>query len=221
MRSSLWQSFETVSELVTSGDFTKVAEKVDSAINASMETVADVLPTAAAPILRAGAAAATGALNKLRSTTSANRLSPDYAAGRLAAAVDILGYAAYATADDEAVKKARQQPYARILDLLAGEPLRNTDIVVKLRRDKAYVSRLLDELRGMEMVTSHRHGRDLFNALTPVGRLVVEEGVEARQRAPLAQSKVVALRVFDLGNLPTPSGTKQSQLPRLSAAGYR
>ncbi|MGK9055247.1 helix-turn-helix domain-containing protein [Neorhizobium petrolearium] len=219
MRNLLWESFEIVKNLANAGEFKTVAEKVDSALNASMETVADVLQTAAAPVLRDGLDAAMSALNTLRRTERTERLSPDYAAGRLAAAIDILGYAASATADEESVKKARQQPYARILELLAGEPLRNTDIVQKLGKNKAYISRLLDDLRGMEMVTSHRHGRDLFNALTPIGRLVVEEGVEAARRAPLGESKIVAIGAYDLGRLSAPVGVKQSELPRLSAAG--
>ena len=219
MRSLLWESFDIVRDLVAKGEFEKVAEKVDFALNASMETVANVLPTAAAPMLRDGVEAATGALNTLRSKSRADRLSPDYAAGRLAAALDILGYAASATADEEAVKKVKQQPFARILDLLAEQPLRNTELAAKLGRDKAYISRLLDTLRTLEMVTSHRHGRDLYNALTPVARLVVEEGVEASRRAPLAESRVVDFGSFNLENRPAPRDVKQVQLPLLSAAG--
>lgn len=218
MRNILWDSFDIVKDMVTNNDYEKVAETVDKALNASMETVADVLPTAAAPILREGAEAASGALAALRGMPNSNRLSADYAAGRLAAAVDILAYAASATADEAAVKKAKQQPYVQIIELLAQRPLRNTEIVGKIRKNKAYVSRLLDELRAMDVVTSHRHGRDLFNALTPVGRLIVEEGIEDARRAPLGESRVFDLGAYSLASLPTPSDIKQSQLPRLSAA---
>jgi len=218
MRNPLWNSFDIVKDLIAKDDFKTVAERVDLALNASMETVADVLPTAAAPVLRQGVEAATGALSTLRSKIRADRLSPDYAAGRLAAALDIMGYAASATADEDAIKKAKQQPFARILDMLAVKSLRNTEIAAALGQDKGYISRLLDELRAMEMVTSHRHGRDLYNALTPVGRLVVDEGVEAARRAPLAQSKIVNLG-FSLDNRLTPPDVRTAEVPRISATG--
>lgn len=217
MRSLTWKSFDIVAELALKGEYGTVAEKVDLALNASMETVADVLPSATAPVLREGIAAATEALGTLRSKNRANRLSADFAAGKLAAALDIMGYAAAATADEEAINKAKQQPYARILDMLAAKPLRSADISATLGKDKAYISRLLDSLRVMEMVTSHRHGRDLYNALTPVGRLVVEEGVEASRLAPLAHSKVVDFG-FSLEHRPTPPDVEKAELPRLSAA---
>ncbi|WP_082663563.1 helix-turn-helix domain-containing protein [Sinorhizobium sp. Sb3] len=219
MRNLLWESFDSVREMVSNGDFEKVAGKVDATLNASMETIADALPTAAAPLLRDGLDAASGALNSLKSVAPANRLSPDYAAGRLAAAVDILGYAAAATADEEAVQRAKQQPYAQIVELLAQQPLRNTDIVERIKKNKAYVSRLLDHLREMEVVSSHRHGRDVYNALTPVGRLIVEEGIEAARRAPISESRVFDIKAFTLEGRATPAGVKQSELPRLSAAG--
>ncbi|WP_216333554.1 helix-turn-helix domain-containing protein [Rhizobium sp. X9] len=218
MRNPLWNSFDIVKDLVAKDDFKTVAEKVDLALNASMEAVADVLPTAAAPVLRQGVEAAAGALSTLRSRIRADRLSPDYVAGRLAAALDIMGYAASATADEDAIKKAKQQPFARILDMLAAKSLRNTEIAAALGQDKGYISRLLDELRAMEMVTSHRHGRDLYNALTPVGRLVVDEGVETARRAPLAQSKIVNLG-FSLDNRPTPPDVRTAEVPRISATG--
>ncbi|MBY3081094.1 winged helix-turn-helix transcriptional regulator [Rhizobium laguerreae] len=218
MRNVLWESFDIVKEMVSDGEFDKVAEIVGKALNASMETIADVLPSANAPVLREGLEAANGALAVLRSKVKLDRRSADYTAGRLAAAMDILAYAASATADEASVKKAKRQPYVQIIELLAEQPLRNTDIVDRIRKDKAYVSRLLDELRGMDIVTSHRHGRDLFNALTPVGRLIVEEGIEDARRAPIGESRVFDLGVYSLAQRPTPADVKQSQLPRLSAA---
>lgn len=215
-----WRSLDIARDALVSAEFKTVAEKVDLAISAAMETIADVLPTATAPVLNNGVAVAAGAMNALHAQARVNRQSSDYAAGRLASAIDVLAYAASATASEAAVEKARQQPYAEILFWLAESTMRNTDIVSKTGWDKAYVSRLLDELRVMEMVTSHRSGRTVFNALTPAGRMLVEEGVQSMRRVPIKENNVHSFVAssFSLADIASPRDTREADLPRLSVA---
>lgn len=216
-----WHSLDIAKDALVSADFETVAEKVDMAISAAMETIANVLPTATASVLSDGLAVATGAMNALHVQARVNRQSSDYAAGRLASAIDVLAYAASATASEAAVAKARQQPYARILSWLAEGTLRNTDIAAKTGWDKAHVSRLLDELRVMEMVTSHRSGRVVFNALTPAGRVVVEEGVQSMRRVPILENNVnnfaASRSKYNLAEIVGPRDVQETTPPRILA----
>lgn len=217
MSNILWDNLRNVNRLIAEGELGKSAAKVDGLLNAVSEAVADALPSATAGLLHEGAGAAVGALNALRSKENIDRLSSDFIAGRLAATADVLGFAAASTADETAIARARQQPYARILQALHDAPLRNTDLTRDLGIHKSQVSRYLTELREMEMVTSHQQGREVFNGLTPAGRLVVEEGISVRQRAPLVQSNLHDIKAYTLANRNAPADA-QSTTPALIKA---
>lgn len=222
MTNSAWAPLVKVADLVASESWDTVAPKVDAYIAASLEAIADVMPTATGVTLREGAAAARTAFETLAAKTGIDEVSAEFAAGRLAAAVDLLGYAGHQSGDEGVLTLAARQPYAALLDALAQKPMRNADLVRHLGRDKAQVSRFLAALREKGAVTSHRQGRELYNALTPVGRLVVAKGIEDRTRAPLAQSRVYALDAvrdsFNLGIRTPPADAKQTTPARISAS---
>lgn len=202
----------------------KVAEKVDLHLNAAMETISEKLSVAPADVLSEGSRLAKSVLDNLSRANEVDRLSINYLAGRLAAASDVLGYAARQTADEDLLKVARMQPYATILSTLYQKPLRNTDLVKALGKDKAHVSRALDILRSKDAVVSHREGRELYNALTPVGRAVVDAGIQDARRAPLASSSVHCLAAeapvpeFDLRSREAPLDLPSGVIPTLRAS---
>ncbi|MBY3432746.1 helix-turn-helix transcriptional regulator [Rhizobium laguerreae] len=148
-------------------------ETADASLAATAETIADLLPTASVEVLREGFAEASGALSRLRKI-GVNDQSPEFIAGRLAAIVDILGYAVAVTADEEVVEKAAQPKYRGILEALLGEPLRDLDLSVKIGEDIAFVSTALYDLREIGLITSHRRGIEVYNDLTPLGRIAAE-----------------------------------------------
>lgn len=172
MTAAYWKILIEISELVARDGRAALGEKTGGMLAAVSETVADILPTASAKVLREGMAEAALALAKVKGVAQVNRNSPDFVAGQLAAITDILGYAASVTADEDEVNKATQPPYVEILTALASDALRNVDLGDRLGKDEAYVSRLLDHMRSMGVVTSHRRGREVFNTLTPVGQLL-------------------------------------------------
>lgn len=217
MNHIVWDNLRFINKIIENGEFKSLASKVDGLLNSVSEAVADALPSATADLLHDGAGAAVGALNTLRSKEKIDRLSLDFVAGRLAATADVLGFAAASTADETAVAKARHQPYARILQALHEAPLRNTDLTRNLGVHKSQISRYLTELRDMEMVTSHQQGREVFNGLTPAGRLVVEEGISDRQRAPLAQSNLHDMKAYSLANKNAPNDAEPT-IPALIRA---
>lgn len=170
--SAYWQTLTDISALAKQDSKAELGSQAGPLLAAAAETIADVLPTAKADILRQGFSEAGAALAAIKRIAPVDEKSPNFMAGQLAAIADILGYAASVTADEDEVNKATQPPYAEILTALATDALRNIDIVGRLGKDKAYVSRLLDDMRAMGVVTSHRRGREVYNTLTPVGRLL-------------------------------------------------
>lgn len=217
MSSLRWDGLSKIQEILASYD-PEQANKVDMILASVMETVADILPTASAPVLREGVKAAKAALETLDRTLQVDESSPSYVAGRLAAVLDVLGYAAYQTADEAVVDMARKQPYALILAALATGAMRNVDLAAALQKDEPRVSKWLAALREHGAVTSHKRGRELFNALTPVGRLLVEQGWQDERRAPLEASQVHSLEAhrFDLSKRRAASHAQPAALPRLS-----
>lgn len=193
----IWNNIRKIKELISSGSYSAEAPKVERLLNSVMETIADTMPSGSAALLTEGAKAATEALNTLRAEQGIDRHSPGFAAVRLAAAVDVLGYAAAITADEAAVARARRHPYVTILQELFEAPMRNVDLVRRLSLEKSQASRYLAELRDMEMVTSHQRGREVYNNLTPAGRLVVEDGIQARNRVAMVETNVHAFRLED------------------------
>ncbi|WP_207462844.1 hypothetical protein [Azospirillum sp. SYSU D00513] len=79
----IWSGFICVKNMLTDIADPGKMEKVDAILSSAMETIADVLPTATAPLLREGATAAKGALEALSCVADIDELSPSYAAGRL------------------------------------------------------------------------------------------------------------------------------------------
>lgn len=223
MSDMTWHNLDIARDSLRNGNFKTVAEKVDFALSAAMETIANVLPSASPTVLGRGVAVATEAMNALNAQTPIDRQSSNYIAGRIASAIDVLAYTASATVGETAVQKARQQPYAKILQWLTDGPLRNADVAKKGNWDKAYVSRLFGDLREMEVVTSHRSGRDVYNTLTPAGRLVVEEGVQGAGRVPVSDSNVHSFSAsrFNLAEMSGPINAQEADLPRLSTAAAR
>lgn len=219
MSSVVWDSLKEIKCLVSSDEFFSSARKVDSMLNAVAETVADTLPSSTTSSLREGAEAAITALNSLRSKEPIDRLSVNFIAGRLATVADVLGYAAVTTADETAIEGARQQPYARILQTLYDAPLRNIDLGNRLGLHKSQISRYMSQLRDMEMVTSHQSGREVFNALTPVARLVVEEGVQQQFRVPVEQNNVYGMKAYTLAGRVGPQDAQSTTPPLVRACG--
>lgn len=168
----IWAIFDEIAALLTSVGDAKIDRKIDNLLAALSETIADALPTANQALLRDGARAARRALETL---TGVEYGSASFAAGQLAAAADVLGFAAGRAADDEAVILAGRPPYAALLRALAGGALSNTDLSQVVSRSEEHVCRLLKELRKADLVTTERRGRHAFNVLTPVGRLLSED----------------------------------------------
>lgn len=221
MPTGRWDYFKEVSELSGKSSDPLVAEKVDSILSSTMEAIADILPTATSEVLRDGAVAARDALEAYERIDGVDELSPSFAAGRLASAVDVLGYASYQTADEAILELARRQPYGSILAALMDGPMRSVDLAAKLDKDEARTSKWLSTLRENGAVMSHKHGRELVSALTPVGRLVVEAGWQDERRAPLQTSNLISITAsrYDLAARPAPADVDARALPRLDVPG--
>jgi len=221
MSTGVWDTFKIIAKMAQESKDTAIAEKVDSMLSAAMESIADTLPTATSEMLRAGAAAARVALEVYERLDGVDELSPSFAAGRLASAVDILGYASYQTADEAILELARTQPYGSVLAALMEGPMRSVDLAAKLGKDEARTSKWLATLRENGAVMSHKHGRELVSALTPVGRLVVEAGWQDERRLPLQASNVVSMSAsrYDIASRPAPSDVDVRAVPRISASG--
>lgn len=218
--SHTWEIFDQIGS--SAPDSTgKLDAKVDHLVSAAMERIADGLAGMSQDALREGAAAARSALDRLDDRVPMDPTSAMFIVGRLASAADLLGYAASRSAHDDALTKARRSPYAQILSELAKQPLRNIDLGNRLHKADASMCRLLKELRDLELVASQRRGRDVFNVLTPIGRLTVEEGVQNAQRAPLETTNLVdftASQKPQLANMTPRTPVAGTELPRLSTA---
>ncbi|MCS4088584.1 hypothetical protein [Rhizobium sp. BK176] len=164
-------------DLAAEADALSSEKEIDHA-NASLaavaETISDILPTANVGVLREGLSVATAALSRVKAM-GANDQSPDFIAGRLSAIVDILGYAAAATADDVVVETAKQEKHKAVLRLLASASFRDVDLAEKLGEDIEAVSASLNELHSIGLVTTHRHGTERYHNLTPVGKILSDD----------------------------------------------
>lgn len=224
MTSPIWDGLRKFKDLIQAAGVAGETEKLDAILDGAMETIADVLSHSSPSLLREGQTAAKDALNLLGLKAALDERSPDFLAGRVSAAVDVLGFAAHQTADDDAVLAvAHRQPYARLLALLHQGALRNVDLAGRMNKDEAQISKWLGALRTVGAVTSHRRGRETFNALTPVGRMVVEQGIEDRNRAPIEEAKVASLDAYSaryrLDERRAPTDAVPAELTRISAAG--
>lgn len=224
MASPIWDGLRRFKTLVADGGLKDGAEKLDAILDGAMEAIADTLSTATPALLREGETTAKAALNLMGLRAAIDETSPAFLAGRVAAVADVLGFAAHQTADASVLVRARQQPYATILAHLQERAMRNVDLAAAMRKDEGQISRWLTVLRTDEVVTSHRRGREVFNALTPVGRLAVEMGVEERNHAPIQNSVVSSLAAhqpdrWNLADRRAPSDVEPEPIDRISAAG--
>ncbi len=220
MANHIWSGFQKIAEAAVELSAQKVAEKVDKILNATMEAIADTLPMASASLLHDGSGRAKKALDTIAATTEIDRYSPNFIAGRLAAAAEVLGYAYARTADEAALALARRKPYATILVELSGGSKRNSDLAVSLGKSEEHICRLLRELREIDAVAGHKRGREVYNALTPVGRLLVQMGVEQSRRVALSETNVVSMSAserFDMRRLEPNIVQPGSSIPRISA----
>ncbi|WP_173088737.1 helix-turn-helix domain-containing protein [Devosia sp. 1635] len=210
---SIWTIIEEIADFLASTSDKTVDRKVDSLLAALSETIADALPTANQAVLRDGAKAAKRALEAL---AGVEHYSTSFAAGQLAAAADVLGFAAERAAGDEAVALASRPSYASLIRALAGGALSNTDLSRIVGRSEEHVCRQLKELRQAEVITTERRGRNAFNVLTPVGRLLAEDrmtdGIEVPVSGP--KSPIYQLTTLEAAN-DLGDGT---ELPRLKVA---
>lgn len=211
---SIWTIFDEIAALLASSGDKKIDRKVDGMLAALSETIADALPTANQAVLRDGAKAAKRALETL---AGVEQRSTSFAAGQLAAAADVLGFAAGRAADDETVLLAKRPSYAALLRALAGVSLTNTELSRAVGRTEEHVCRLLRELRQADLITTERRGRNAFNVLTPVGRLLLEDREPVGLRMPILSAQVrpgyqltILKAANDLGD--------GSELPRLNLA---
>lgn len=172
MNSSIWSIIDEVGAKAGGPP-----SELDGRLNAVMSLVADVLPTADGRMLGDGCLAAAHALALLMAngTNAIDRDSAAFQAGRLAAIVDILGYAAAATAANEDVDMARTEPHATIIRSLADGPLLDGDVAERAGIDAEAASEGLSVLRAIGMVISQTQGRQVYNVLTPVGVLLSQE----------------------------------------------
>ena len=181
-----------------------------------METVADTLSTATSKVLREGAMLAKSALGTLDRAAEVQECSASYLAGRIAAIADVLGYASYQTSDETVIALVRRQPYSSIVAALNEQAMRNLDLANHLGKDEAQISRSLKDLREEGAVTSHKRGREVYNSLTPVGRLVVEQGLIDAARRPIGESTL-----YDLNARRAPVAQRKAPPPRPSITGGR
>ncbi|MCJ8355348.1 helix-turn-helix domain-containing protein [Novacetimonas hansenii] len=211
---SIWAIIDEIAALLASAGERTIDRKVDRLLAALSETIADALPTANQDVLRDGAKSAKRALETL---SNVEHHSTNFAAGQLAAVADILGFTADRAASDEAVVLASRPTYAILLRALEGAALSNTELSRRIGRSEEHVCRLLRELRSADLITTERRGRNAFNILTPVGRLLSENkqaeeiGTPTSMEPVLFSYQLTTLEVAnDLGD--------GAELPRLKVA---
>ncbi|WP_374650577.1 hypothetical protein [Dongia sp.] len=192
MSNEIWSYLNDAKNLLLVAKNELVDAKVDGLLNATFEASARVLPSANATELKLGADAARAALRAISRSHPIQRNSPAFVAGRLAALVDLLGHTASQTANSEAEVMARRKPYADVLAALHVKALRNADLAKQLGKPEESICRQLRDLRENDLVTSHRRGREVYNSLTPIGRLVVDIGIERVQRRDIDDTNVYA-----------------------------
>ena len=182
--SQTWAIFDQIGAVVPN-DASNLDAKVDSMVSAAMERVADALTSMSQASLQEGANAARAAFERLDGVHPMDPTSVAFIGGRLASAADVLGFAASRAAQEGAASMARRAPYAQALSALAERPLRNVDLGARLVKSEAQICRILKELRDLELVVPQRRGREVFNVLTPIGRLAVEDASRGHLRETL------------------------------------
>lgn len=213
---SIWTIIDEIATHLHAAKDGKVDATVDAMLSALSETIADALPTANQTVLSEGALALRRALDAAGEVDEA---SATFAAGQLAAAADLLGFAAGRAASDEAVALAARPTHSALLAALTKDARSNGYLQKALGGvTDAYVCRLLKELRTASLVTTQKRGREAFNTLTPVGRLLAAS--QALAQAPKIQLPVtIDMSQFNymLNAIPV-ANDFGSEIPRLQVA---
>jgi DNA-binding transcriptional ArsR family regulator len=214
---SIWTIIDEIAAVLRSGGVETADRKVDGLLAALTETIADALPTSSQAVLREGARAARRALD---AAADVDLASASFAAGQLAAVADVLGFAAGRAADDEALALAQRGPQAALLSELAGGARSNAQLREALgNKTEEYVCRLLRELRDAGLVATQRRGREAFNALTPVGRLLTERRPQEVRESQIQPLIGLAGSNYQLISMPVANDWDDgSALPRLDLA---
>lgn len=172
---TIWKIFETIGDAAASGND---PERIGRMLDAAMETVADILPGSDGRVLSEGTTAAAHALARIQSNSKEpiNRQSADFLAGRLAAIIDILGFASARTVYASDIETAMQEPYAGIITALGEHgPQSIEDLAATRDIHPVTMPDYLGELAKMGMTTQVAHGLKVCHVLTPAGILIAEE----------------------------------------------
>lgn len=175
MTSTIWKIFDAIGEAAETGN---EPGRIGRMLNAAMETVSDVLPDADGWVLSEGTTAAAHALARIQSNSKEpiNEQSADFLAGRLAAIIDILGFAAARTVYASDVETAMQEPFAGIIASLGEHGPRTIEDLAAARDIRPVtMPEHLGELAKMGMTTQVRYGQTVRHVLTPAGVMVAEE----------------------------------------------
>ncbi|MNU53010.1 hypothetical protein D3C71_420330 [compost metagenome] len=190
MTSTLWKIFDAIGEAAETGN---ESERIGRMLDAAMETVSDVLPNSDGRVLSEGTTAAAHALTRIRSNSKEpiHEQSADFLAGRLAAIIDILGFAAARTTYATDVESAMEEPHAGIITALGEhKPRKIHDLAAAQDIHPVVMHTILDELTKMGMVTQVLHGQTYCPVLTPAGRLIADELAKGTTSADLLAGTV-------------------------------
>ncbi len=155
------------------------AQRLDSLLNAAMETAADELPSADGPRLGQVTVSAKALLSLLMSRHSIDETSPDFLAGRVAALVDLYGYAAAATADAEVSKLPEDELQSAVFDAVANGLANSVAISEEVGTTLDEIKPALAELCCAGLLVKFRHGADVIYSLSPIGSLLADKAATA------------------------------------------
>lgn len=189
-----WTSLRHVADSYTEDGIKPTMDRAALFLDAATETVAEVIFNASAEELRAGALAAKLAHDRIVHGEQVTKASPDYQAGRAATLTDMLAYVASRTASATLESLARRNPFATMLAVLSEGPLSNKALAERVNLSVEQTCRNLRRLREVGAVSPQPRGREVFNRLTPSGRLMVQVGVQAERRAPSSRRRCQSFR---------------------------
>lgn len=212
-----WTSLRHVADSYTEDGVKPTMDRAALFLDAATETVAEVIFNASAEELRAGALAAKLAHDRIVHGEQVTKASPDYQAGRAATLTDMLAYVASRTASATLESLARRNPFATMLTVLSEGPLSNKALAERVNLSVEQTCRNLRRLREVGAVSPQPRGREVFNRLTPSGRLMVQVGVQAERRAPLEQTSVSEFSAYQLDQYEMVD-EQVAPLPRLRTA---
>jgi hypothetical protein len=187
MNNSGWEPFTTLRAIPINIE-EEFIEKAVSLLAALGETIADILPTATKRELERAVTEAQLTRNHLLSESKYSNPAVDRAIGQLTMMINILGYAACSTLEEEFLAAAKEEPYQRILGALQVHASTQLDLSTKLNMLPNEVDEVLGLMQRMQLVTNHLRGTDVYFTLSPVGRLIVND--KGSQKDSAKQSDV-------------------------------